>query len=126
MPRYNLVESLQDKTPAEVQQLDWVNKWENTGLLGFEDKNGDGRLQFTSDEENNEITVDRDIIVLSTPEVASLSPFVVALVAVGGLAAALSTASGLLLVVSSAIAHDLYYRIVNPAATESQRLMVGE
>lgn len=123
--RYNLVESLQDKTPAEVQQLDWVNKWQNTGLLSFEDKSGDGRLQFTPDETTNEITVDRDIIVLSTPEVASLSPFVVALVAVGGLAAALSTASGLLLVVSSAIAHDLYYRIINPTATESQRLMVG-
>ena len=123
--RYNLVESLQDKTPAEVQQLDWANKWENTGLLSFEDKSGDGRLQFTPDEATNEITVDRDIIVLSTPEVASLSPFVIALVAVGGLAAALSTASGLLLVVSSAIAHDLYYRIVNPQATEAQRLMVG-
>lgn len=123
--RYNLVESLQDKTPAEVQQLDWVNKWENTGLLSFEDKSGDGRLQFTPDDATNEIAVDRDIIVLSTPEVASLSPFVVALVAVGGLAAALSTASGLLLVVSSAIAHDLYYRMINPAATESQRLIVG-
>lgn len=123
--RYNLVESLQDKTPAEVQQLDWANKWENTGLLSFEDKSGDGRLQFTPNEATNEITVDRDIIVLSTPEVARLSPFVIALVAVGGLAAALSTASGLLLVVSSAIAHDLYYRIINPRATESQRLMVG-
>ena len=123
--RYNLVESLHDRTPAEVQQLDWATKWENTGLLSFEDKSGDGRLQFTPDETTNEITVDRDIIVLSTPEVAGLSAFVVALVAVGGLAAALSTASGLLLVISSAIAHDLYYRIFNPAATETQRLMVG-
>ncbi|MGD1899723.1 MAG: sodium:solute symporter family protein [Phormidesmis sp.] len=123
--RYNLVESLHDKTPAEVQQLDWATKWGNTGLLSFEDKSGDGRLQFTPDEATNEITLDRDIIVLSTPEVASLSPFVVALVAVGGLAAALSTASGLLLVVSSAIAHDLYYRIINPAASEAKRLMVG-
>ncbi len=123
--RYNLVESLQDKTPAEVQQLNWATKWENTGLLSFEDKSGDGRLQFTPDEATNEITVDRDIIVLATPEVASLSPFIVALVAVGGLAAALSTASGLLLVVSSAIAHDLYYRMINPAATESQRLAIG-
>lgn len=123
--RYNLVETLHNKTVAEVQQLDWVTKWENTGLLAFDDKDGDGRLQFTPDADTNEVTVDRDIIVLSTPEVARLSPFVIALVAAGGLAAALSTASGLLLVISSSIAHDLYYRIINPAASESQRLMVG-
>ena len=123
--RYNLVNSLHDKTPAEVQQLDWANKWENTGLLAFDDKDGDGRLQFRPEETDNEITVDRDIIVLSTPEVANMSPIVIALMAAGGLAAALSTASGLLLVISSSIAHDLYYRIINPQATESQRLMVG-
>ena len=73
----------------------------------------------------NEITIDRDIIVLSTPEVAKLAPWVIALVAAGGLAAALSTASGLLLVISSSIAHDVYYRIINPEATKAQRLMVG-
>jgi cation/acetate symporter len=123
--RYNLVESLHNSTPEEVQQLDWATKWENTGLLAFEDLSGDGRYQFTPDAETNEITVDRDIMVLATPEVANLSPFVIALVAAGGLAAALSTASGLLLVISSSIAHDLYYRIINPAASESQRLMVG-
>ncbi|MGP1371298.1 MAG: sodium:solute symporter family protein [Almyronema sp.] len=123
--RYNLVESLHNKTPEQVEQLDWATKWENTGLLAFEDKNGDGQFQFAPDTAANEITVDRDIIVLSTPEVASLSPFVVALVAAGGLAAALSTASGLLLVISSSVAHDLYYRIINPAASEAQRLMVG-
>ncbi len=123
--RYNLIDSLHNKSVAEVQQLDWANKWSNTGLLGFEDKNNNGRIELTPDKENSEITIDRDIIVLSTPEVAKLAPWVVALVAAGGLAAALSTASGLLLVISSSIAHDVYYRIINPEASESQRVMVG-
>lgn len=123
--RYNLIDSLHDKTIAEVQQLDWATKWENTGLLGFEDKNNDGRITLTPEESTSEIKIDRDIIVLSTPEVAKLAPWVIALVAAGGLAAALSTASGLLLVISSSIAHDVYYRIINPQASESQRVMVG-
>lgn len=123
--RYNLIDSLHDKTIAQIQQLDWATKWSNTGLLGFEDKNGDGRITLTPDESTSEITIDRDIIVLSTPEVAQLAPWVIALVAAGGLAAALSTASGLLLVISSSIAHDVYYRIINPQASESQRVMVG-
>ncbi|MDJ0596711.1 MAG: cation acetate symporter [Pleurocapsa sp. MO_226.B13] len=123
--RYNLIDSLHDKTVAEVQQLDWATKWSNTGLLGLEDKNNNGRIELTPDETNSEITIDRDIIVLSTPEVARLAPWVIALVAAGGLAAALSTASGLLLVISSSVAHDVYFRIINPEATESQRLMVG-
>ncbi len=123
--RYNLIDSLQGKTIAQVQQLDWVNKWESTKLLVFDDKNGDGKLQLTPDEATNEITIDRDIIVLSTPEVAKLAPWVIALVAAGGLAAALSTASGLLLVISSSIAHDVYFRMVNPHASESRRVFVG-
>ena len=124
--RYNLIDSLNNKTIPQIQQLDWATKWENTGLLAFDDKNGDGRITLTPEEETtNEITIDRDIIVLSTPEVAKLAPWVIALVATGGLAAALSTASGLLLVISSSIAHDVYYRIINPDATEAQRLMVG-
>ncbi len=123
--RYNLIDSLHDKTIAQVQQLDWASKWENTGLLGFEDKNNNGRIELTPDTASSEITIDRDIIVLSTPEVAKLAPWVIALVAAGGLAAALSTASGLLLVISSSIAHDVYYRIVNPQASERQRVMVG-
>ena len=123
--RYNLIDSLHNKTVAEVQQLDWATKWENTGLLGFEDKNSDGRISLTPEESTSEITIDRDIIVLSTPEVANLAPWVIALVAAGGLAAALSTASGLLLVISSSIAHDVYFRIINPQASESQRVMVG-
>lgn len=123
--RYNLIDSLHNKTVAEVQQLDWAKKWESTGLLGFEDKNGDGKLQLTPDKETSEITIDRDIIVLSTPEVAKLAPWVIALVAAGGLAAALSTASGLLLVISSSIAHDVYFRMINPHASESKRVFVG-
>ncbi|NJN06434.1 MAG: cation acetate symporter [Richelia sp. RM2_1_2] len=123
--RYNLIDSLHNKTVTEVQQLDWAKKWESTGLLAFNDKNGDGRLQLTPDQTTNEITIDNDIIVLSTPEVAKLAPWVIALVAAGGLAAALSTASGLLLVISSSIAHDVYYRMINPHASESRRVFVG-
>ncbi|ELS01672.1 putative sodium:solute symporter, VC_2705 subfamily [Xenococcus sp. PCC 7305] len=123
--RYNLIDSLHDKTIAQVQELDWATKWSNTGLLGFEDKNNNGKIELTPDKATSEITIDRDIIVLSTPEVAKLAPWVIALVAAGGLAAALSTASGLLLVISSSIAHDVYYRIINPQATENQRVMVG-
>ena len=123
--RYNLIDSLHNHTIEEVRQLDWATKWENTGLLAFDDKNGNGKIELKPDKETNEIKIDRDIIVLSTPEVAKLAPWVIALVAAGGLAAALSTASGLLLVISSSIAHDVYYRIINPRASESQRLMVG-
>jgi len=123
--RYNLIDSLHNQTIEEVRQLDWASKWENTGLLAFEDKNNDGRFQLTPDEETNEIKIDRDIIVLSTPEVANLAPWVIALVAAGGLAAALSTASGLLLVISSSFAHDIYYRLVNPEASETQRVFIG-
>lgn len=123
--RYNLIDSLNNKTVAQIQQLDWATKWSNTGLLKFDDKNSDGRIALTPEESTSEITIDRDIIVLSTPEVAQLAPWVIALVAAGGLAAALSTASGLLLVISSSIAHDVYYRIINPQASESQRVMVG-
>ncbi|MGB3192106.1 MAG: sodium:solute symporter family protein [Limnoraphis sp.] len=123
--RYNLITTLHDQPIEEVRQLDWVNKWEQTGLLGFDDKNNDGRFQLTPNAETNEITIDRDIIVLSTPEVAKLAPWVIALVAAGGLAAALSTASGLLLVISSSVAHDVYYRMINPGASESLRVMVG-
>ncbi|BAT54821.1 SSS family solute/sodium (Na+) symporter [Nostoc sp. NIES-3756] len=86
--RYNLINTLHNQTVAEVQQLDWANKWEKTGLLKFEDKNQDGRLQLTPKKDTSEITIDRDIIVLSTPEVAQLAPWVITLVAAGGLAAA--------------------------------------
>jgi cation/acetate symporter len=123
--RYNLISSLHNHTIEEIHQLDWAKKWENTKLLAFEDKDGDGRIELKPDKQTSEITIDPDIIVLSTPEVAKLAPWVIALVAVGGLAAALSTASGLLLVISSAVAHDIYYRMINPGASESLRVMVG-
>nr|WP_199339739.1 sodium:solute symporter family protein [Nostoc sp. FACHB-892] len=123
--RYNLIDSLHDHTVAEVQQLDWATKWEKTKLLGFDDINKDGRLQLTPNKDTNEIKIDPDIIVLSTPEVAKLPPWVIGLVAAGGLAAALSTASGLLLVISSSIAHDIYYRIVDSSASEQKRVFVG-
>ncbi len=123
--RYNLIDSLHNHTVAEVQQLDWATKWEKTGLLAFEDKNKDGRLQLTPNKDTNEIKIDPDIIVLSTPEVAKLAPWVIGLVAAGGLAAALSTASGLLLVISSSIAHDIYYRIIDSTASEQKRVFVG-
>ncbi|MGB5593349.1 MAG: hypothetical protein WBM32_05820 [Crocosphaera sp.] len=67
-------DSLHNKTVAEIQELDWATKWENTGLLAFEDKNNNGRIELTTDQDSSEITIDRDIIVLSTPEVANLAP----------------------------------------------------
>jgi cation/acetate symporter len=123
--RYNLISTLHNQPIAQVNQLDWVRKWENTKLLSFDDKNQDGLYQLTPDKATNEILIDNDIIVLSTPEVARLAPWVIALVATGALAAALSTASGLLLVISSAIAHDIYYRMIDPGASESKRVLVG-
>jgi cation/acetate symporter len=140
--RYNLISTLHDKPIEQVRQIDWVAKWEQTGLLKIVDKNGDGVVQIAKgkafqekggkpdfdapDLSNpNEVYLDNDIIVLSTPEVARLAPFVIALLAAGGLAAALSTASGLLIAMSSAVAHDLYYRVFNPRAPERLRLLVG-
>ena len=140
--RYNLISTLHNKPIDEVRQIDWVAKWEQTGLLKIADKNGDGVVQVAKgkafqekggkpdfnapDMTNpNEVYLDNDIIVLSTPEVARLAPFVIALLAAGGLAAALSTASGLLIAMSSAVAHDLYYRVFNPRAPERLRLLVG-
>jgi cation/acetate symporter len=123
--RYNLIHTLHDSTLEDARKLEWVNSWEATGLLAFDDKNGDGRIELAKDPERNEITIDRDIIVLSTPEVAGLAPWVIALVAAGGLAAALSTAAGLLLVISSSLAHDIYGKFINPGASEQRRLLVG-
>lgn len=123
--RYNLIETLHGKTLTEVRQLDWVNSWEKTKLLKFDDKNADGIVELKPAAKDSEITIDNDIIVLATPEIAQLAPFVIGLVAAGALAAALSTASGLLLVVSSSVAHDIYFRLINPNASESQQLLVG-
>ena len=122
LPIYDLV-----NTDAQGRELDlaWVRQWQRTGLLTFEDKNGDGVLRLAKDPAVSEVKIDADIVVLSTPEVAGLAPWVIALVAAGGLAAALSTAAGLLLVISSSIAHDIYYRLINPEADEAHRVRVG-
>ncbi|GAE92391.1 acetate permease ActP [Gracilibacillus boraciitolerans JCM 21714] len=122
--KYNLIDTIADKPIEEVQSIEWVSKWETTGLLQIDDQNGDGVINFTGGEDN-EVVIDGDIIVLSTPEVANLAPFIIALVAAGGLAAALSTASGLLITMTSAVSHDIYYRIFNKSASEAQRLRVG-
>lgn len=123
--RYNLINALHDQPLAEVLDIDWVEKWTQTGLLQLTDTNQDGVITLTAGTTNNEISIDPDIVVLSTPEVATLAPWITALVAAGGLAAALSTAAGLLLVISSSIAHDIYYRLINPRASESTRVMTG-
>ena len=120
---------------------DWMKRWEQTGLLKFEDKNGDGRIQFYNDKtanadvkgkieaagwKGNELTVNADIIVLANPEIARLPNWVIALVAAGGLAAALSTAAGLLLAISAAISHDLIKGSINPNISEKGELLAGK
>ncbi|MDH3870149.1 MAG: cation acetate symporter [Desulfuromonadales bacterium] len=116
---------------------DWMKRWEVTGLLKFEDKNGDGRIQYYNDKntpagataagwKGSELSVNRDIMVLANPEIAKLPNWVIALVAAGGLAAALSTAAGLLLAISSAISHDLFKNIFMPDMSEKNELMTGK
>ena len=120
---------------------DWMKRWEKTGLLKFEDKNGDGRIQYYNDKsknedfkakaatagwKGNELTVNADIIVLANPEIALLPNWVIALVAAGGLAAALSTAAGLLMAISSAISHDLVKGVFKPDISEKGELMAGK
>ncbi|RUO23657.1 cation acetate symporter [Aliidiomarina iranensis] len=100
----------------------WVDTWEKTGLIQWEDNNEDGRMFFSNDE-RNEMSVDADIIVLASPEIASLPNWVVALVAAGGVAAALSTSAGLLLVISSSVSHDLFKRTLMPNITDRQELL---
>ncbi|MCG7490694.1 cation acetate symporter [Vibrio sp. Of14-4] len=128
MARLNLMDTV---NPAPGQNLayderpDWFKNWEKTGLLGFEDKNGDGKIQYTPSAETNELKVDRDIMVLANPEIAKLPNWVIALVAAGGLAAALSTAAGLLLAISSAISHDLIKGVINPNISEKTELLAS-
>ena len=145
MARYNLVNTIQ---PGEVGTVDgnlqyaerpgWFDTWEKTGLVRFEDKNGDGRIQYYNDVnpdyaatassygwKGNELSVDRDIMVLANPEIAGLPNWVIALVAAGGIAAALSTAAGLLLVISAAISHDLVKGIFVPNISERNELIAG-
>ncbi len=120
-----LMYELSHTVDGKELNLEWTKEWQATGLLQFDDKNGDQLITLAHDPEKNEVIIDRDIIVLSTPEVAGLAPWVIALVAAGGLAAALSTAAGLLLVISSSLAHDIYFRLINPEADELQRVLVG-
>ncbi len=143
--RMNLIETIQ---PGEVgavagnleysKKPEWFNTWEKTGLLAFDDKNGDGRIQYYNDQnpdfqataasygwQGNELKVDRDIMVLANPEIAQLPNWVIALIAAGGIAAALSTAAGLLLVISAAISHDLVKGMLMPDISEKKELMVG-
>ena len=104
----------------------WFYNWERTGLLGFTDKNGDGRIQYRADPETNEVTtLDRDIFVLANPEIGGLPGWVIGLVVAGGLAAALSTAAGLLMVISSAVSHDLCRKVLFKNMTDTQELLVA-
>lgn len=127
-------------TLAYADRPEWMKRWENTGLIKFEDKNGDGHIQYYNDKSKdevfqsaaaaagwsgNELTVDRDIMVLANPEVAGLPGWVIALIAAGGIAAALSTAAGLLLVISSAISHDVMKSVLTPNMSEKAELMAG-
>ncbi|MBW2242322.1 MAG: cation acetate symporter [Deltaproteobacteria bacterium] len=121
--RVNLIEDLNGVAYEDVPE--WFTSWETTGLIGFEDKDGDGRIRYSGDPETNELRVDRDIMVLANPEIARLPAWIVALVAAGGLAAALSTAAGLLLVISSAISHDIGKSWLWPTMSEAKELRLA-
>jgi len=147
MARFNLTDTVQigavgapEGNLLYEERPDWMKRWEATGLLSFEDKNGDGRIQYYNDKsadetfltntqewgwQGNELKVDRDIMVLANPEIAQLPNWVIALVAAGGIAAALSTAAGLLLVISSGISHDLLKGTLTPGISEKTELMAG-
>jgi cation/acetate symporter len=145
MARFNLINTIQpgeigavDGNLAYADRPDWVETWQQTGLVSFEDKNGDGRIQYYNDNnpgfaakaasygwKGNELNVDRDIMVLANPEIAGLPNWVIALVAAGGIAAALSTAAGLLLVISAAVSHDLIKGIFVPNISEKNELRAG-
>ena len=121
--RTNLLETVSNQ-PYETIPA-WFKNWEETGLITFDDKNGDGRIQYFKDAGTNELTIDRDIMVLANPEIARLPNWVIGLVAAGGLAAALSTAAGLLLVISASISHDLIKSTINPNISEKGELLAA-
>jgi cation/acetate symporter len=129
--RANLLATVSEQPYAEVPE--WFTTWEGTGLISFDDQNGDGIIQYVGPDAvdaggvpiENELTIDRDIIVLANPEISGLPNWVVGLVAAGGLAAALSTAAGLLLVVSSAVSHDLLKRGFAPNISERGELIAA-
>ena len=118
--KVNLINTVSNAKYAEMPQ--WFKNWENTGLLEFDDKNADGVIQYVADSQVNELTIDRDIMVLANPEIANLPAWVIGLIVAGGLAAALSTAAGLLLVISTSISHDLLKKNINPNISEKGEL----
>ena len=121
--RINLIETVSNK---EYENLpDWFSNWETTGLITFDDKNKDGKVQYVADANINELTVDKDIMVLANPEIAKLPNWVIALVAAGALAAALSTAAGLLLVISASVSHDLIKKMIKPNISEKGELIAA-
>ncbi|MDC0390700.1 cation acetate symporter [Candidatus Thioglobus sp.] len=127
MARLNLMQTIDqpnaEQNLAYADRPSWFKNWETTGLLKFEDKNNDGLIQYTGDKKTNEmVKVDRDIMVLANPEIAGLPNWVIAIVAAGGLAAALSTAAGLLLAIASSISHDLLKGVWKPNITEKEEL----
>ena len=120
--KFNMIQTVSGASINDLPQ--WVTNWQETGLLTINDKNGDGLVQYVRGDAN-ELTIDNDIMVLANPEIANLPPWIIAFVVAGGLAAALSTASGLLLVIASSIAHDIYKRFIRPDATEANELAVA-
>ena len=121
--RTNLIETVSEKPYKNMPE--WFSKWETTGLLKFNDKNDDGLIQYSSEQITNELYVSPDIMVLANPEIAQLPNWVIALLAAGALAAALSTAAGLLLVISSSISHDLLKKIFMPKISEKGELIAA-
>ena len=121
--RTNLIETVSNKSYEKLPE--WFNNWEKTGLIQFDDKNKDGKVQYVADAAKNELIVDKDIMVLANPEIAGLPNWVIALVAAGALAAALSTAAGLLLVISASVSHDLVKKMINPNITEKGELIAA-
>ena len=121
--RTNLIQTVSNK-PYETLP-EWFSNWETTGLLTYTDKNQDGLVQYVADPEINELVIDKDIIVMANPEIADLPNWVIGLMAAGALAAALSTAAGLLLVISSSVSHDLLKKIIYPEITEKGELIAA-
>ena len=121
--RTNLIETVSNKEYATLPE--WFSNWEKTGLIQFNDKNNDGKVQYLANTNDNELIVDKDIMVLANPEIAQLPNWVIALVAAGGLAAALSTAAGLLLVISASVSHDLIKKMINPKISEKGELIAA-
>ncbi|HCZ09286.1 MAG TPA: cation acetate symporter, partial [Flavobacteriaceae bacterium] len=121
--RTNLIETVSNQPYKTLPE--WFGKWEATGLISYDDKNNDGRVQYVADPATNELNVDADIMVLANPEIANLPNWVIAIMAAGALAAALSTAAGLLLVISSSVSHDLIKKIIKPDVSEKGELVAA-